>query len=82
MKIDLTQKEKETFKLLSQSELGSAMEEMIRRMIQHIESVRTPLNLDTNQRIALADFLEHNFINRFKVMRGEIKEVGDDNWME
>lgn len=73
MRIQLDKKETDLFEALGRSHDGLVLQGFIEKLIRTVESVRTKTDLSNDARIEISDLLEENFINRLKVIRGEIE---------
>lgn len=76
MQLQLNKEEKQMFENLTRSADGLVLREFIEKIIRQIESVRTQTTLSNEARIEIGNWLEQNFIDRFKVIKGE--KTGDE----
>ena len=68
------------FDALAKSSIGSKLQKYLERLIRHVESVRTNIQLSTEARIEVGNLLEENIVNRLKVLRGEIDAPKDNEY--
>ena len=80
MKLKLNSEEQKMFENFAQSHEGTVLIGFVQRLISSVESVRTNLEIPIEARIATADILEANFVDRLRVLRGEVEAPDSDEF--